>query len=269
MTRPACFSGARRYLKDPEKPPQEHAHHEKPSRPCNALLWLALAPALTLSGGCSSLLPKAPPQPSFYALDVALDGAPASSTVAARIAPAFAPAMAPPLAPALAPALAPVVSRARATLVVNPPRAAAGFDSTRILYVRQVHQLEYFAHSQWVDTPTRMLAPLIVVAITQGGGFRAVVPTLGTAAGDLRLDTEVLRLQQEFDGPLSRVRFSLRATLVDASTRKVLAVRDFDASAPAPSADPYGGVVAANAAVQSVLQALASFCGAAAATAGF
>lgn len=45
------------------------------------------------------------------------------------------------------------------TLIVSPPHAAAGFDSQRIMYLRQADQLEYFAHNEWIDTPARMLAP--------------------------------------------------------------------------------------------------------------
>jgi cholesterol transport system auxiliary component len=56
------------------------------------------------------------------------------------------------------------------------------------------------------------------------------------------------------------VRFTLRAYLVDNSTRRVLAWREFDEGVAAASENPYGGVVAANRAVQSVLQQLAGFC---------
>ena len=146
------------------------------------------------------------------------------------------------------------------TLIVSPPHAAAGFDSPHIVYVRQASQLEYYAHNEWVDTPARMLAPLIVAAIEHGGAFRAVVRTPSTVAGDMRLDTEVLRLQHEFLSKPSRVRFTLRAHLVDNVTRRVLASREFDAVAAAPSEDAYGGVMAANEAVRSVLEGLAAFC---------
>ena len=185
---------------------------------------------------CSVLRPTATPQPVFYTLD----GAPAAAS--STLAPA-----------SLAPATAP-------TLIVNPPRAAAGFDSQRIIYVREPHKLEYFAHSEWVDPPARMLAPLLVAAIQAGGAFRAVVLTAGAAAGELRLDTEIIRLQQDFQPQPSRVRFTLRATLVDDKTRRVLGWREFEGDVAAPSEDPYGGVLAANAAVQSVLQELARFC---------
>ena len=86
------------------------------------------------------------------------------------------------------------------------------------------------------------------------------------AVGDMRLDTEILRLQQNFDGQPSRVRFTLRATMVNNVTRAVLALREFDATVAAASDDPYGGVVAANRAVQTVLEQLAGFC---AETAGY
>jgi cholesterol transport system auxiliary component len=146
------------------------------------------------------------------------------------------------------------------TLVVDPPQAAAGFDSRRILYVRQAHRLDHFARNEWVDTPARMLAPLIVAAVSRGGGFRAVVAAPSLAAGDLRLSTELLWLAQDFGTPPSRVLLVLRATIVDVATRRVVGVREFEASVAAASEDPGGGVAAANQAAAAVLDRLAGFC---------
>jgi cholesterol transport system auxiliary component len=87
-----------------------------------------------------------------------------------------------------------------------------------------------------------------------------VVPAPSIAAGDLRLDTDIIRLQQDFSSQPSRVRFTLRAYLVDNTTRQMLAWREFDASVAAASEDSHGGVVAANQAVQAVLEQLAAFC---------
>jgi len=187
---------------------------------------------------CGTLRPTATPHPAFYALEGARGEAPVA-------------------APKTLPAAA---SSAAPTLIINPPHAAAGFDSSRIIYLRETHKLEYFAHSEWVDPPARMLAPLIVAAVENTGAFRAVVLTPSAAAGDLRLDTEIIRLQHEFRTEPSRARFTLRAYLVDDRTRRVLAWREFDAAVPAASEDPYGGVVAANRAVQTVLESLAAFC---------
>lgn len=192
---------------------------------------LALAMALL---GCSPLLQKTP-APTLYGLD---------STPAAA-----AEARATTQSPSAAP-----------TLVVNLPRAAAGHNSQRMIYLRQPYALEYFAHSQWVDTPARMLQPLIAAAVERSGRFAAVVTMPVSVSGDFRLETELLRLQQEFMSRPSRVHLTLRATITDLATRRVVAWRQFDAQVEAASDDPYGGVIAANRAVGEVLDQLAAFC---------
>jgi cholesterol transport system auxiliary component len=190
---------------------------------------------LLLVAGCSLLNQKDTPHPSFHSLDSVRTG---SAKAAASVS--------------------------GPTLIVNPPHASAGFDSRRIIYLREPHRIEYFAHNEWVDTPARMLAPLIVSALENVAAFNAVVLTPSAAAGDLRLDTEVLRLQQQFDTRPSVVRFTLRATLVDVKTRSVLGSRELDAVVPAASDNPRGGVAAANRAVETVMAALGEFCAAAA-----
>ena len=180
--------------------------------------------------GCSVLSPTNAVAPAFYSLDAAAAAAPASSAASAP------------------------------TLLIAPTRAAAGFDSPRIIYTREPHVIAYFAHSEWVDTPARMLGALLVTAMERNGAFRAVSVTSSAASGDLRLDTELVRLQHEFQTLPSQVRFTLRATLVDERTRRVVAWREIDSVVPSASQDPYGGVVAANAAVQRALQELSAFC---------
>ena len=194
---------------------------------------LAASLGLLALCACSVLRPSAAPQPAFYSLDTTAAGP-------SRAAPA-----APPGAP---------------TLVISPPRASAGFDSQRIIYLREPHKIEYFANSEWVDPPARMLGQLLVNALEGSGAFRAVLLSPGSASADLRLDTQIIRLQQEFQTKPSRTRFTLRAYLVDDKARRVLAWREYDSDVAAASDDPYGGVLAANQAVQAVLDQLAAFC---------
>jgi cholesterol transport system auxiliary component len=191
---------------------------------------LALALGAASLCACSVLGKTSTPPPMFYALDSA-------------------PSLVAPV-PASGPGL---------TLIISPPQAASGFDSQRIVYVRTDHQLEYFAHSEWVDPPARMLGPLLVSAAQQTGAFAAVVLASGTAAGDLRLSTEILRLQHNFQVSPSRVQLTLRAYLTDEKSRRVLAWREFSGEAPAAADTPQAGVVAANQVVQSVLAQLAQF----------
>jgi cholesterol transport system auxiliary component len=201
----------------------------------SAASWAGLSTVGGL-GGCSPLLPKPPPAPAQFALDDLTPAQPSS----------------------------PMSGDGGPTLIVGPPRAAAGFDTRRIVYLRQPHELDAFAYHQWVDTPAQMLAPLIAQAIERSGAFRAVLRAPTAATADLRLDTELIRLQHEFLVQPSRVRLTLRAVLVDTAMRRVLAWREFDTSAPSASEDPYGGVVAANQAVRELLAELAAFCAGAA-----
>ena len=81
-----------------------------PTRARTLCRRLAAGLALLALGACSALSPGARPPPAFYALEAP---------------------------PAPAGAVLPSGSNASTrTLIINPPQAAAGFDSPRIIYVR-------------------------------------------------------------------------------------------------------------------------------------
>ena len=145
-------------------------------------------------------------------------------------------------------------------LEIPVPRARPGFDTPLMAYTQRANALDYFARNRWADTPARMLAPLLAQALGQSGGFRAVVQAPSVAAANLRLETELVRLQQDFRAKPSRVQLTLRAQLIDVDARRVLASAEFDETEAAPSDDPYGGVIAANRALGRLLEQLGKFC---------
>jgi cholesterol transport system auxiliary component len=204
-----------------------------------ASLALTLCVALS-STGCGGLLPKPAPPPARYTLDTS----PATVTRPAVTRPARADG--------------PI-------LLVALPTSAPGHDSARMVYLMQAQALQAYAFHEWVDTPARMLAPLLVRALQDGGAFRAVLLSASSARGGLRLETEVLRLQQDFGSRPSRVRLTLRAVLVDSATRAPLAWREFDASLAAASDDAPGGAAAAAELTRQTLAAMADFAATAAA----
>ena len=69
-----------------------------------------------------------------------------------------------------------------------------------------------------------------------------------------------MRLEQNFVDQPSRVRFTLRAYVVDDATRQVIAWREFDTRVAAVRDDPVAGVQAAQEAAQRLLKAVATFC---------
>ena len=196
-----------------------------PFHPSRLLLGLA---ALTV--GCGSLLPPPPPPEQVYVLEAA----PAPSTVK------------------------PAVPR-DIVLAVSPPRTRAGYDTVQMVWVRQPHGLEVFARNRWADTPARMLAPLLVQSLQRSGNFQAVVPTTANVVSGWRLDTEIIRLQQDFSVRPSRVQLTLGVQLVDLANRRVIASAEFEEVETAASEDAYGGVRAANRALDRMLGRVAVF----------
>lgn len=144
-------------------------------------------------------------------------------------------------------------------LAISEPQTRPGFDTSQMAYVQKPHELDYFVTSRWADTPARMLEPLLVQAMEQTGSFRAVVQVPGAVPADIRLDTELIRLQHDFVTRPSRVQLTLRAQLIDVRGQRVLAVKQFDESENAASDNAYGGVTAANRVLQRVLDQLADF----------
>jgi len=145
-------------------------------------------------------------------------------------------------------------------LVVAPPQAEAALNTARMAYVTRRYGIRYFAHNRWVAAPAHMLEPLMISALQASGGFAAVMAQPASTPAQLRLDTTLIRFQQDFTVQPSRLEVTLRARLTDLSSQRVLATRVFHVSRPAAKADPYAGVVAANEAVKTLLKQLTQFC---------
>lgn len=142
---------------------------------------------------------------------------------------------------------------------VATPRAVPGLEGRGMVYVQREHEIRYFGRSAWVDSPARMLGPLLSRALEATGAFH-VVDGAGEERARLRLETDLVRLQQEFTARPSRIRVVLRVHLVDAAARRTLGEREIETVEAAASDDPYGGVVAANAAAARAVSEAAAVC---------
>ena len=183
---------------------------------------------------CGSLFAPTPPAPHFYTLD-------GPAALAAS-----------PEAPASTPVgVAPV-------MIVALPRTAAGFDTDRLVYVSEAHRLQPYADNQWIDTPAKMLEPLISAALSRTGTFGAVLQAPSPVDGQWELRSDIVRLQHEV--PEARFRFTLQVTLIEKRTLTVVLTREFDAAAPITGTGPAAAVAAANVVVADVLRQLAAAC---------
>lgn len=150
-------------------------------------------------------------------------------------------------------------------IAVRPPRAAPGYETSAILYVQERHVLDRYATHEWAEPPARMLGSLLARSLEDAGGFSAVAQDAGGLPVDLRLDTEIVLLRQNFLTRPSVVEFALRVQLIDVSRRRMLAARYIELAERTMSDDAAGGVAAANVAVEHALAEVVSFCASAAA----
>ena len=149
------------------------------------------------------------------------------------------------------------------SLRISTPVAAPGYDTTRIAYVTEPPRLDYFAHHLWVDPPARMLATAMEVRLDASGLFGAVLSQTSGVDTNLRLDTELLRLQQVFSGNSSSVELVVKVVLVDLERREWLVSHTFEYEEIAAGANPAAGVDAAERAVTRFLNDLTEFLAAA------
>ncbi|MDO9069617.1 MAG: hypothetical protein Q7W05_14340, partial [Deltaproteobacteria bacterium] len=99
----------------------------------------------------------------------------------------------------------------------------------------------------------------LVRALELRTGFNAITSADGMVKGDVRLDTEITLLQQEFATSPSRLHMKLRVQLIEQTSYRVLATQVFDEVEAAPTDAPYGGVIAANRMLPRLLGQIADF----------
>ncbi len=154
---------------------------------------------------------------------------------------------------------APVSSPRRDSLLISPTLSTPGFDSSDMAYMRTPYEIEYFANHRWVDSPARMLEPLLVQAAEQSGLFRNVVEAGSGAEVDLRLDSKLIHLQQVCRLNPSQLQLALRVTLTDVASARIIASQTLSVSEAIEARTPYAGVQAANQAVARLLSELQGF----------
>jgi len=144
-------------------------------------------------------------------------------------------------------------------LVVNVPVGQPEFETSRMAYMQRPHEVSYFATHQWADPPARMLTPILVQALEQTGHWHAIVHMPTSVRGDHRMDTDQVVLVQDFLQKPSQVRVALRIQILKLPEYLVLGTRLFDVAEETPNDDAYGGVVAANRAVERLVKEVAGW----------
>ena len=147
-----------------------------------------------------------------------------------------------------------------ASLLVNKPQAQPLYDTTSMAYSNHPYQVAYFAENAWAQEPANMLLPFMLQALQQSQRYAVVIGPNTAARYEYELNTRLLTLLQDFNQNPPELILSVRAELMRADTRQVVATRTFTIREPLQKANPLGGVLAANRASTRFLQELNAFC---------
>lgn len=147
------------------------------------------------------------------------------------------------------------------TLRINTPASAPGLNTARMAYSEEANRLDHFAYSEWVAPPARMIASAMEARLAASGHFNTVITGSPDVRADLRLDSEVSVLQQDFFSGTSSVRLTVRINLVDPSSRSLMGSKTFSYDEPAAGQNAEAGVAAANRATAQFLDDLVVFLG--------
>ena len=160
----------------------------------------------------------------------------------------------------LKPVKLPKCSKTHLSILVTMSIPNPGYETSAMIYTLTPYELGCYANSRWVAPPSEMLMSLLIQALQQTGHFCAVVSPPFVGMTSYRLNTRLLKLQQEFFCPVSHIRLVMEASLIKSGTNHIVASPLFEVLIPTPMNNPYGGVLAANKAVAIISYRIAQFC---------
>ncbi len=138
--------------------------------------------------------------------------------------------------------------------------AAQDLTSTNILYSKTPFSRDHYTFSRWNDAPTKLLQSLIQVCLEKSNLFQAVIPTISASKTDLILETTLQDLSHRIheDGSSEGI---IRANfyLIDNSTNKVLATKEFVSRVSASRQNAQAAVIALNKAATKMANDLVSW----------
>lgn len=145
------------------------------------------------------------------------------------------------------------------SLRVSATASAPGYGTTRMAYTTQPPRLDYFAYHEWADLPARMFAVMMETRLDASRLLGTVVTGSSDIRTDLRLDSELKSLRQDFTGGDSTLALEIKVSLVDVSRRSLLYTKTFSYTEATDGSGPEAGARAANRAADRFLAELTVF----------
>jgi cholesterol transport system auxiliary component len=150
-------------------------------------------------------------------------------------------------------------SPSHVSILVTPTEAVSGYQTKQMQYSTESFALNSFSKNGWKSPPAAMIYPLLVQSLQHSGYFFAVGSGAYLSKTVYRLDTQLLKLQQNFIQCPSVLELKVKAVLTVVENNQIVASKIFNEEIPCSQASPYGGVLAANQATLQLTKRLTQF----------
>jgi cholesterol transport system auxiliary component len=162
----------------------------------------------------------------------------------------------------LPPAAAVKFDAIRGSVLVPDVASPEWLDSPAIVYrlaYDDVAHTRIYARSRWAAPPAALVTQRLRAAVATATGGQLVMPQ-DAARADWVLRVDLEAFSQVFGAPdQSRAHVRMRATLIRATDRTVVAQRTFSTDRPAPTPDATGGARALAEGVNEVVDAIVAW----------
>jgi cholesterol transport system auxiliary component len=157
----------------------------------------------------------------------------------------------------------PVVTEViRGSVLVPDVASPEWLDSPGIVYrlsYDEAARTRIYSRSRWAAPPAALVTQRLRAAVATATGGQLVMPQ-DAARADWVLRVDLEAFSQVFGAPdQSRAHVRMRATLIRATDRTVVAQRTFSTDRPAPSPDAAGGAKALAEGVNEVVDAIVAW----------
>lgn len=153
----------------------------------------------------------------------------------------------------------PRVGTQHLSILIMQPVALDGYDTEQMLYIDKPFRVSSFVNNSWMSPPATMLSPLLIRSIESTHYFFAVATDLNTSKTDYRLESALLRLQQNFLVKPSQLELGVQVMLIHNPDSRVVATKMFYETVNCPQDTPLGGVLAANQATRELTANITHF----------
>jgi len=135
-------------------------------------------------------------------------------------------------------------ARAHKTLSVASSKSCSSLTGKNLLYIRENGETGSYLYSKWSDTPATLIQQSLLKLLYDQSLFSAISPTSSVSQNDWLLESDLNAFYHRFLKGTSEGYIDITYRIIDTKTKRIIAIKRFVITSPAPSMDAIGGVEA-------------------------